>query len=168
MRAMSRVMAILVFAVVGLVGTAQEGRLAAGGHPGSAADLKAVLRDLWSGHNFWLRNIALDNTTNNRKALDYAEKSVATNARQIAKRFRRSTAKRRRRSSLPSWSSILVRSKPTRKPQSPETRAGRMRPRPTMLRIRTRSPHSSVGSVAISRRIGCEVCSLRMELISLS
>ncbi len=87
MNAMSRVMAILVFAVAGLIGTAHEGRSAAGGHPGSAADLKAVLRDLWSGHNFWLRNIALDNTTNNRKALDYAEKSVATNARQIAKAF---------------------------------------------------------------------------------
>ena len=87
MNSLSRVMAILVFAVVGLVGSAHEGRSAAGGHPRSAADLKAVLRDLWSGHNFWLRNVALDNTTNNRKALNYAEKSVTANAKQIAKVF---------------------------------------------------------------------------------
>lgn len=87
MSSMSRVTAILLFAVVGLVGSAHEGLSAAGGHLRSAADLKAVLRDLWSGHNFWLRNIALDNTTNNRKALDYAEKSVTANAKQIAKTF---------------------------------------------------------------------------------
>ncbi len=87
MNSMSRVMVILVLAVVGLVGSAHEGLAAAGGHPRSAADLKAVLRDLWSGHNFWLRNIALDNTTNNRKALEHAEKSVTANARQIAKVF---------------------------------------------------------------------------------
>ncbi|TKB88882.1 MAG: hypothetical protein E8D40_14980 [Nitrospira sp.] len=87
MNSMSRGIVILVLAVVGLVGSAHEGRSATGGHPRSATDLKAVLRDLWSGHNFWLRNIALDNTTNNRKALDYAEKSVTANARQIAKAF---------------------------------------------------------------------------------
>lgn len=45
------------------------------------------MRDLWSGHNFWIRNVALDNTANNRKALDYAEKAATANAKQIAKVF---------------------------------------------------------------------------------
>jgi hypothetical protein len=87
MNSVSRVMAILVLAVVGLAGSAHEGHSAAGGQSRSVADLKAVLRDLWSGHNFWIRNVALDNTTNNRKALDYAEKSVTANAKQIANVF---------------------------------------------------------------------------------
>jgi len=80
-------MAVLVLAVVGLVGCAHEGRLGTGVSPLTVADTKAVLRDLWSGHNFWIRNVVLDNTTNNRKALDFAEKAVMANAKQIAKVF---------------------------------------------------------------------------------
>jgi hemoglobin-like flavoprotein len=49
--------------------------------------MKAAMRDLWSGHNFWIRNVALDNTTNNRKALVFAEKAVMANAKQIARMF---------------------------------------------------------------------------------
>lgn len=82
-----RVMTVFVLAIVGLVGCAHEGRSGAGVNSLSAADMKAVMRDLWSGHNFWIRNVALDNTTNNRKALDYAEKAVTANAKQIAKVF---------------------------------------------------------------------------------
>jgi hypothetical protein len=87
MSSLHRVIAVLVLAVVGLVGCAHEGRSVAGVNPLSAADLKAVMRDLWSGHNFWIRNVALDNTTNNRKALDYADKAATANAKQIAKVF---------------------------------------------------------------------------------
>jgi len=79
-----RVMAVLVLANVGLGGCAHEGRSGEGVNPLGAADLKAVMRDLWSGHNFWIRNVVLDNTTNNRKALDFAEKAVKANAKQIA------------------------------------------------------------------------------------
>ncbi|MDF0675276.1 MAG: hypothetical protein P0120_13195 [Nitrospira sp.] len=82
-----RVMAVLVLAVVGLVGCAYERRSVADVNPRSVADMKAVMRDLWSGHNFWIRNVALDNTTNNRKALDFAEKAVMANAKQIARMF---------------------------------------------------------------------------------
>jgi hypothetical protein len=80
-------MVVLALAVVGIAGCAHEGRSVAGVNALSAADLKAVMRDLWSGHNFWIRNVSLDNTTNNRKALDYAEKAATANAKQIAKVF---------------------------------------------------------------------------------
>ena len=78
-------MAVLLLAVVGLAGCAHEERSGAGVNSLGVADMKAVLRDLWSGHNFWIRNVVLDHTTNNLKALDFAEKVVTTNARQIAK-----------------------------------------------------------------------------------
>jgi hypothetical protein len=80
-------MAVFVLATVSLGGCAHEGRSGAGVNPLGAADLKAVMRDLWSGHNFWIRNVVLDNTTNNRKALDFAEKAVKANAKQIANVF---------------------------------------------------------------------------------
>ena len=82
-----RVMAVLVLAVVGLVGCAHEWRPVADVNPLSVADMKAVMRDLWSGHNFWIRNVVLDNTTNNRRALDFAEKAVIANTKQIARMF---------------------------------------------------------------------------------
>ena len=82
-----RVMAVLVLAVVSLVGCAHEWRSAADVNPLSVADMKAAMRDLWSGHNFWIRNVVLDNTTNNRKAMDFAEKAVLANTKQIAKMF---------------------------------------------------------------------------------
>lgn len=82
-----RVMAVLALAAVGLVGCAHELHSVADVNLRSVADMKAVMRDLWSGHNFWIRNVALDNTTNNRKALDFAEKAVMANAKQIARMF---------------------------------------------------------------------------------
>ena len=69
------------------LGCAHQGRSGAGLNPLGVADMKAVMRDLWSGHNFWIRNVALDHTTNNRKALDFAEKAVTANAKQIANVF---------------------------------------------------------------------------------
>jgi hypothetical protein len=87
MRPIHQVSAALVFAVVGLGGCAHEERSGAGVSPLGVADTKAVMHDLWSGHNFWIRNVVLDHTTNNRKALDFAEKAVLANAKQIAKVF---------------------------------------------------------------------------------
>ena len=82
-----RVMAVFVLAIVGLAGCAHEGRSVADVNSLSVAEMKAVMRDLWSGHNFWIRNVVLDNTTNNRRALDFAEKAVVANTKQIAKTF---------------------------------------------------------------------------------
>jgi hypothetical protein len=82
-----RVISVLVLAVVGLVGCTHEWRSVADVNHLSVADMNATMRDLWSGHNFWIRNVVLDNTTNNRKALDFAEKAVMANTKQIAKMF---------------------------------------------------------------------------------
>lgn len=87
MSPIQRVMAVLVLAVVGLGGCAHEERSGAGVSPLSVADTKAIMRDLWSGRNFWIRNVVLDHTTNNRKALDFAEKAVQANAKKIANVF---------------------------------------------------------------------------------
>ena len=82
-----RVTPLLVLAVVGLVGCAHEWRSVADPHPATVADMKAVLRDQWSGHIFWVRNVVLDNATNDRKARDFAEKAVMGNAKQMARTF---------------------------------------------------------------------------------
>ena len=87
MSSIHRVMAVLVLAIVGLAGCAHEWRSAADVNSLSAADMKVVMRDLWSEHNFWIRNVVLDHTTNNRKALNFAEKAVMTNTKEIAKIF---------------------------------------------------------------------------------
>ena len=87
MSSIHRVIAVLVLSIVGLVGCAHEWRSAADVNSLSAADMKNVMRDLWSEHNFWIRNVVLDHTTNNRKALNFAEKAVTTNTKQIARMF---------------------------------------------------------------------------------
>jgi hypothetical protein len=84
MRQILQSMAVLVLAVVGLVGCAHEPRAVEDANPARVADTKAVLRDLWAGHIFWIRNVVLDNATNNPSARDAAEKEVVANAKQIA------------------------------------------------------------------------------------
>ena len=76
--------AVLVLAVVGLVGCAHESRAVGDANPARVADTKAALRDLWAGHIFWIRNVVFDNATNNPAARDSAEKEVVANAKQIA------------------------------------------------------------------------------------
>lgn len=76
--------AVLVLAVVGLAGCAHESRAVGEANPTRVADTKAALRDLWAGHIFWIRNVVLDNATNNPAARDAAEKEVVANAKQIA------------------------------------------------------------------------------------
>ena len=87
MRKMRWSMTLLVF-VVGLGGCAHEWRSASDPHPVTAADLQAVLRDEWSRHLFWIRNVVLDNAKNDLRSRDFAEKAVATNAKDIARTFR--------------------------------------------------------------------------------
>ena len=84
MRQIRQSMAMLLLAVVGLVGCAHEPRAVEDANPARVADTKAALRDLWAGHIFWIRNVVLDNATNNPAARDAAEKEVVANAKQIA------------------------------------------------------------------------------------
>lgn len=83
-----RVLAVLVLAVVGLVGCAHEWSPVSDPHPATVADMKGVLRDLWSRHLFWIRNVVVDHAMNDLRSQDFAEKTVVANARAIARTFR--------------------------------------------------------------------------------
>src|SRR4051812_36819293 len=63
-----------------LVGTAAHAELSA--QPKIAAT-QAALRDLWVGHIFWVRNVALQTFANNKDAAAEAEKEVVANAKSI-------------------------------------------------------------------------------------
>lgn len=78
----------LLILVVGLGGCAHEWPSASDSHPVTAADLQAVLRDEWSRHLFWIRNVVLDNAKNDLRSRDFAEKAVAASTRDIARTFR--------------------------------------------------------------------------------
>ena len=88
MNQMRQVLAVVVLAVVGLVGCAHEWRSMEDPHPATVADMKGVLRDQWSRHLFWIRNVVLDNATNDLRSRDFAEKAVVANARELARTFR--------------------------------------------------------------------------------
>ena len=48
------------------------------------AATQAALRDLWIGHIFWVRNVALETMAGNKAAAKVAEGEVVANAKQIA------------------------------------------------------------------------------------
>lgn len=48
------------------------------------ADSDGVMRDLWVGHIFWVRNVVVDTLAGNKKAAAVAEQQVVANAKQIA------------------------------------------------------------------------------------
>jgi hypothetical protein len=48
------------------------------------AETGAVMRDLWVGHIFWVRNVVVDTLARNKKAAAASEKEVVANAKQIA------------------------------------------------------------------------------------
>lgn len=48
------------------------------------AQTGAALRDLWVGHIFWIRNVAVDTLAGNTAAATAAENEVVANAKQIA------------------------------------------------------------------------------------
>jgi len=63
--------------------------LAQHSHSAPAADVKiqqtgAALRDLWIGHIFWVRNVAIHTLSGDATAAGEAEKQAVANARQIA------------------------------------------------------------------------------------
>jgi hypothetical protein len=87
MRQTRWVTALLALADVGLGGCAHDWDSVAIPHPATVADMKAVLRDHWSRHIFWVRNVVLDNATNDRRARDFAEVAAVDNARHLAGTF---------------------------------------------------------------------------------
>jgi len=50
----------------------------------SLEQTSAALRDLWLGHIFWVRNVAVETLAGNKAAAEAAEKQAVANARQIA------------------------------------------------------------------------------------
>lgn len=78
---------LLVLAAFSFVSYAHEWSLVSAPHPVMTADLQEVLRDEWSRRRFWIRNVVLDNTMNDLRSRDFAEKAVAANARDIARTF---------------------------------------------------------------------------------
>lgn len=87
MNTMRRSMALLILTIVGFGGCAHESSSMSDPHPVTVADLQAVLRDEWSRHLFWIRNVVLDNAKNDQRSRTFAEKAVATNTRDMAKTF---------------------------------------------------------------------------------
>jgi hypothetical protein len=61
---------------------ATEGQAAA--VPAKVAETRAALRDLWSEHVFWVRNVVLETTHKQPEAAKAAEAQVVANARQLA------------------------------------------------------------------------------------
>jgi hypothetical protein len=88
MNKMRWTMALLLTTVVGIGGCAHESGSVSDPHPVTAADLQAVLRDEWSRHLFWVRNVVLDHAKNDLRSRDFAEKAVTTNAKEIARTFK--------------------------------------------------------------------------------
>lgn len=79
--------ALSLVVAVGLAAPAQAGQ---GQHASAAAptsttiQTKDALRDLWVGHVFWVRNVAVETLAGNTAAAKAAEEQVVANARQIA------------------------------------------------------------------------------------
>lgn len=83
------ILAASMFAV--LLGTGAPAYAQHAGHDTNAsttapsqAQASAAQRDLWMGHVFWVRNVALDTFAGNAAAAKAAENEVVANARQIA------------------------------------------------------------------------------------
>src|SRR5512138_872246 len=49
-----------------------------------SVELRETLRDLWVGHVFWVRNVALTTSLGDTRAAKVAEENVVKNARAIA------------------------------------------------------------------------------------
>ena len=81
-------LAVLFLAGVGLAGCAHDWRSGSDPHPTTVVDLQAVLRDEWSRHLFWTRNVVLDNAKKDLRSKSFAEKAVAANTKDIARTLR--------------------------------------------------------------------------------
>lgn len=88
MNTLRQSVAVLFLAGVGLAGCAYDSHSGSDLHPTTVADLQAVLRDEWSRHLFWTRNVVLDNAKKDFRSKSFSEKAVANNTREIARTFR--------------------------------------------------------------------------------
>lgn len=84
MRLLHRSIRVLILAVLGLTSCAHDVRAVEHGDPVRMAETKAAMRDLWTEHIFWIRNVVLDNAANIAAARDAAEQEVVANAKEIA------------------------------------------------------------------------------------
>jgi hypothetical protein len=63
---------------------AHDKHMAAGQESAKSVELREALRDLWVGHVFWVRNVALTTSLGDTTAAKVAEENVVKNARAIA------------------------------------------------------------------------------------
>lgn len=84
MRQIGGSIAVLILTLIGLTGCAHDIREVERIDSDRVAETKAAMRDLWSEHIFWIRNVVLDDATNNQLAREAAEKEVVANAKLIA------------------------------------------------------------------------------------
>jgi len=77
-------MAVLVLALVGLMGCDYEPRAVGDANPARVAEMKQTFRDLWLGHIFWVQHVVSNIVTNDLKERDAAKKEVVANTKQIA------------------------------------------------------------------------------------
>jgi hypothetical protein len=80
-------MAVLVLALIGLVGCDYESRAIGDAKPVRVAEMNQTLRDLWLGHIFMIQHVVLINVTNDSAERDAADRQVLANVRQIADTF---------------------------------------------------------------------------------
>lgn len=82
---------LLTLALTAALGASLPAHAATKGHAHAVASASTksaqtqdALRDLWVGHVFWVRNVALETIAGNTAAAKAAEDEVVANARQIA------------------------------------------------------------------------------------
>jgi hypothetical protein len=80
-------MAVLLLALVGLLGGDYESRAAGDASLVRVAEMQKTLRDLWLGHIFLIQHAVLYNMTYDMAERDAADKQVLANVRQIANTF---------------------------------------------------------------------------------
>jgi hypothetical protein len=80
-------MAVLLLALVGLLGGDYESRAAGDAIRVPMAEMQKTLRELWVGHIFMIQHAVLYNMTYDTAERDAADKQVLANVRQIANTF---------------------------------------------------------------------------------
>ncbi len=84
MRQTGGFIAVLTLTLIGLTGCAHDSRALERIDSDRLAQTKAAMRDLWSEHIFWIRNVVLEDASNNSLAREAAEQEVVANAKLIA------------------------------------------------------------------------------------
>jgi hypothetical protein len=77
-------MAVLVLALVGLMGCDYEPRAVGDANPVRVAEMKQTFRDLWLGHIYWVQHVVLSSAMSSPAKDDAVEKEVEANTKQIA------------------------------------------------------------------------------------